>query len=111
MGDKLHKTKECFEKFQFPFDIPSESIKMMDTQVIRSELLDTMKNLVIESFKTQTDLESFGLFIKEALQESEEGKWFCGMWYEGMKAGTYWSHQRVKFAFEFDDTEFFVTIA
>ena len=44
-------------------------------------------------------------------QESEEGKWFCGMWYEGMKAGTYWSHQRVKFAFEFDDTEFFVSIA
>ena len=70
-----------------------------------------MKSAIVEAFGAKNDLPAVGKHIQGKLAESEGGKWFASVSFEGMKSGMYWSHQEAKFSFDRDGEKYIVSIA
>ena len=102
MGDFSLKMKQ-FSSFELPYAIDLDKVDVQKVQVFEQGTIDKMKNVMKEAFTKTSNLKEAGEYAKKSLEESEDGIWFCGAWFEGMKNGQYWQHQGALLAFERDD--------
>ena len=58
----------------------------------KNVLVDEIRSLLVDGFKTKNSLADVEKHVKEALTQSEDGKWCCFIWFDGMRNGTYWTH-------------------
>ena len=99
------------DKFKPPLTIEKDDLKVENKRVERYTLMDDIKKLVVDAFKTKNSVAEVEKHVSDALSQSEDGKWVCFLWFDGQKNGTYWQHQGVKFALTKEDVTANLSIA
>ena len=94
-----------------PYSLVKDDLKVFDKRLNHESTLETIKSAVIEAFGAKQKLEDVAAHVCTSLGAREGGKWFCGVSFDGMKEGTYWSHQEAKFNFDRDGSQYRVSVA
>ena len=91
--------------------VEKDELKCLHKQVNQFALVDEIRALLVDAFKTKNSLPELEKHVREALVQSEDGKWACFVWFDGMRNGTYWQHQGVKFELQKEDETAFISIS
>ena len=86
MGDQFTLKMKQFKAFELPFDIKEADISVIDQQVHEPRLPDRLKGYLREALAKNSDLKEASKAVKKQLEENEDGIWFAGVWFEGMKS-------------------------
>ena len=78
------------EHFKPPLAIEKDDLKPVHKTVEKEVIVNEMKALLVDAFKTKNSLAEVQNHVKDALAQSEDGKWVCFIWFDGQKNGTYW---------------------
>merc|ERR1712151_414003 len=87
MGDQF---TQKIEQFEFPYDLKTEDITVVDQQVSENALIDRFKTVLKEALAKSKDLKEASKYVKAQLEAQEDGIWFAGAWFDGMKSAQYW---------------------
>ena len=53
-------------------------------------MLDRFKTILKEALAKCSNLKEVNKYVKAQLEAQEDGFWFAGAWFDGMKSGQYW---------------------
>ena len=89
MGDKYTDQLSKLKSMSFPLSIKTDDLKITEdgARVRSPETIKKVRQIVVEGFSKQKDMTGALTYIKEALKESETGKWNISVWFDGMRAG------------------------
>ena len=90
MGDQFTIKMKQFTDFELPFDIKTDDITVIYPQVHEAGLSDRFKDYLREALAKSNDLKEVGKYLKTKLEEKEDGVWFAGAWFDGMKSAQFW---------------------
>ena len=90
MGDSYTQKMKQFEQFELPYDIKTEDITIINPQVSENAMLDRFKTILKEALAKCSNLKEVNKYVKAQLEAQEDGFWFAGAWFDGMKSGQYW---------------------
>ena len=76
-----------FNAFELPFDVRTEDITVIHPQVNEAGLSDRFRTYLREALAKSNDLKEVGKYVKAQLEDKEDGIWFAGAWFDGMKSG------------------------
>ena len=62
-----------------PFKINADDFKAEDKRLYREVMLDDIRKTAAEAFGTCKTIDEVGKHIKESLDQSQGGKWFCAV--------------------------------
>ena len=86
MGDQFTIKMKQFGEFEMPFDLKTQDITIVDQQVHEARLADRFKDYLREALAKSQNLRDVGTNMKQQLEANEDGIWFAGAWFEGMKS-------------------------
>ena len=102
MGENFQEKMNAFKAFQLPYTLGKDDLKVFDKRFAHESTNDAVKSAVVEAFAQKQNLDQVAEHVRTKLDSSEGGKWFCAVSFDGMKAGSYWSHQEARMNFDRD---------
>ena len=62
-----------------PYKLGTDDLKVEQKRLFREVLLDQVLKSVTEAFATQKSMDAVAQQLKDSLEKSEGGKWFCSV--------------------------------